>query len=272
MYTIYDKWPELAQEYYKKSHNPIDFKDVNHILFSGMGSSGAIGDLFSAILSKTNIHVSVVKGYLLPKTVDNKTLVVATSVSGNTVETLTTLDSANKVGCKLVAFSDGGKMQEYCEKNSIEHRDIPMLHSPRVSFAPYVYAILKILNSIIPISKKDIEESIQCLVKLGRKISSNNLNEKNLSLNLAEWISGIPLIYYPWGLQAAAIRFKNSLQENAKCHASVEDIIESSHNNIVSWEKPTNVTPILLQGEDDHVKTKQRWNILKKYFEKNNIE
>ena len=65
-----------------------------------MGGSGAIGDLFSAILSKTDIHVSLVKGYLLPKTVDKNTLVIVTSVSGNTDETLTVLESTKKINCK----------------------------------------------------------------------------------------------------------------------------------------------------------------------------
>ena len=44
----------------------------------------------------------------------------------------------------------------------------------------------------------------------------------------------IPLIYYPWGFEAAAIRFKCSLQENAKIHAIVEDVVEASHNGIIS--------------------------------------
>ena len=50
-------------------------------------------------------------------------------------------------------------------------------------------------------------------------------------------VSDFPIIYYPWGLHSAAIRFKNSLQENAKIHVFSEDIIESSHNGIVAWEK-----------------------------------
>ena len=102
-------------------------------------------------------------------------------------------------------------------------------------------------------------------------ISSSNL-ENNPALNLAEWINGIPMIYYPWGLEAAAIRFKSSLQENAKSHAMIEDVIEACHNGIVSWEKPSSVQPVLLEGEDDYIKTKERWKILKEYFEKNNID
>jgi len=73
-------------------------------------------------------------------------------------------------------------------------------------------------------------------------------------------------------LQATAIRFKNSLQENAKSHAIAEDVIEACHNGIVSWEKPSDVKPILIEGADDYFKTKERWKILKEYFETNKID
>ena len=85
MFRTYDKWPELAEESFEKKFEKLDVDDIDHIVFAGMGGSGSIGDTISAILSKKNIHVSNVKGYLLPKTVDSKTLVIATSVSGNTL-------------------------------------------------------------------------------------------------------------------------------------------------------------------------------------------
>ena len=272
MYKIYDKWPQLASDSYGKKHDQIDYKNIDHIVFAGMGGSGAIGDLFSAILSKTNIHISLVKGYILPKTADSKTLVVTVSVSGNTVETLTVLNSARKLSCKLIAFSSGGKMEQICNKHNIDFQNIEMVHSPRASFITYVYSILNTLNSIIPIKKQNIYESIKGLAKISKQITSSNLTTSNSSLNFAKWITGIPLMYYPWGLQAAAVRFKSSLQENAKSHALIEDVIEASHNGVVSWEKPSNVQPILLQGCDDYAKTKERWKIVKEYFDKNMID
>ena len=272
MYKVYDKWSEIARESYESDQDIVDFRDTDHIVFAGMGGSGALGDIFSAILSKTKIHVAVIKGYHLPNTVDSKTLVVATSISGNTVETLSVLDSAYKTGCNIAAFSAGGKMQDYCMKHKIEYRSIPQLHSPRASFTGFLYSILKVLGPVLPVKKNDIIDSIKELENSSKQISSTNLNEKNLSLNLAEWISGTPVIYYPFGLQAAAIRFKNSLQENAKIHAMTEDVIEACHNDIVAWERVSNVKPILLEGPNDYVKTKERWQILKIYFEKNKID
>jgi len=272
MYKVYDRWPQIAKESYESNLEPIDFRDIDHIVFSGMGGSGALGDIFSSILSKTDIHVNVVKGYHLPKTVDSNTLVVTTSISGNTAETLSVLDSARKTACKLIAFSSGGKTEEYCTKNNVEYRKIPMHHSPRASFPAFSYSILKTLNSIIPVKKEDISESINEIKNSQKLISSSNLGKSNPSLNLAEWINHIPLIYYPWGLQAAAIRFKASLQENAKIHAIAENVIEACHNGVVSWEKPSEIKPILLQGQDDDIKTKERWKILKEFFETKKID
>jgi len=271
MHNVYDKWPHIARDAYDSDLESVDFKDIDNVVFSGMGGSGAVGDLFSSILSKSNVHTTVVKGYELPKTVDKNTLVVITSISGNTIEVLTTLESATKKDCSVIAFSSGGRMESFCTKNNVEFRKIPEIHSPRASFPSYVYSILKTLNSIIPIKKQEIINSLEKLELVSKEISSENLSDTNPSLNLANWITGIPIIYYPWGLQAAAIRFKNSLQENAKTHAIIEDVIESGHNGIVSWERPSDIVPIMIEGKDDHIKTKERWTILRQYFEENNI-
>ena len=271
MYKIYDKWPDIAKESYKNLLPKIDLKNIDHMVFAGMGGSGAIGDVFASILSKMDIHVTVVKGYLLPKTVNENTLVVCTSISGNTDETLTVLQNSNKSDAKFVGLSSGGLMEDYCEKNSVDYYKIEKEHSPRASFIGFLYSTLNILEPIIPISKNEIGESIISLSHTKKEIDSNNLNERNSSLELASWIKSIPIIYYPWGLQSAAIRFKNSMQENAKKHVLFEDIIEACHNGIVSWETPSNIQPILLQGKDDHVKTQDRWNIMKEFFQERQI-
>ena len=271
MYKIYDKWPEIARESFESNQKPINFDNIDHIVFAGMGGSGAIGDIFASILSKTNIHVNIVKGYLLPPTVDSNTLVITVSVSGNTTETLAILEAAHKTKSKIIAFSSGGKMLDYCTKNKIDHRLIPQYHSPRGSFTSYLYTILKALHSFLDIKYQDIVESITELEKTCEKVNSSNLTENNSSLNLAKWIKDIPMIYYPFGLQPVAIRFKNSLQENTKIHACAEDVIEACHNGIVSWEIESNVKPILIQGVNDYIKTKERWKVLKEYFKENKI-
>ncbi len=272
IHAIYDEWPKISKLYYEKNFKKVNFQSIDHIVFAGMGGSGALGDIFSAILSKTDIHVCVVKGYHLPKTVDSKTLVIPVSISGNTSETLSIVESAHSQGCKIIAFSSGGKIEELCLRKNIEYRKIEQIHSPRASFPTFLYSMLNILSTIIPIKKEEVLESIKKLICIQKEISSKNLSKNNPALNLAEWIKEIPLIYYPWGLQSAAIRFKNSLQENSKTHVIIEDVLESCHNGIVAWEKKSIVQPILIRGTDDHMKTKEKFDIIKKYFQENKIK
>ena len=272
MYEAYDYWPKLAKEYYEKDFSKLEIDDVDHIVFAGMGGSGTIGDIISSILSKTNIHVNVVKGYLLPKTVDSNTLVVATSISGNTDEVLSILKNSKNSKAKFISFSSDGNLEKISIENNIKHVKISQSHSPRASLPSFLYSILNVLENVIPIKKNDIVESISKLEKTQKLISSSNLNEKNPSLSLANWIKNIPIIYYPLGLHAAAIRFKNSLQENAKVHAISEDVIEACHNGIVAWENKTSVQPILIQGHDDYIKTKERWKIFKEFLQSRQID
>ena len=272
MYEVYDKWPQLAKESFEANLEKFNVKDIDHIVFAGMGGSGTVGNVMSSLLSKEDIHVSVVKGYLLPKTVDLNTLVILTSISGNTDEMLTILTNNLKSNAKFLTFSSGGKLQELSQKNNISYRTISGYHSPRASFLTFLYSIMNVLEDVLPLKHADVTESLQKLDEVKNEINSSNLNEKNYALNLAKWISDIPLIYYPLGLEAAAVRFKNSMQENAKTHTIIENVVEASHNGVVAWEKPTKIRPILLQGADDYIKTKERWKILKEFFNEKDVE
>ena len=55
-------------------------------------------------------------------------------------------------------------------------------------------------------------------------------------------------------------------------HVFAEDVIESSHNGIVAWEKRSKIKPILIIGKDDYVKTKERWKVVKEFFKINKIQ
>jgi len=272
MFKTYDKWPEIAKQSFDSNFEKLDVKRIDHLVFAGMGGSGSIGDVISAILSKENIHVSNVKGYLLPKTVDSNTLIIIISVSGNTQETLSILQSAHSSDASVIAFSSGGKIEEYCTNEKIPFQKISMEHSPRASFPSFLFGILNVLEKIVPINKEDTQAAISSLEETKNKIYSHNLNDENISLKLAKKITKIPLVYYPKGLEAAAIRFKNSLQENSKLHVITENVLETCHNGIVAWKNDNNFQPILIRGHDDHDKTKERWTVLKEFFQTKNID
>jgi len=272
MYQIYDEWPNLARQSIESEPQRIQVKNIDHIIFAGMGGSGSIGDVISSILSKEDIHVTIVKGYHLPSNLNSNSLVITTSVSGNTKETLTILENAKNTDATVAAFSSGGVMEDFCKRNNIFHQKIEAVHSPRASFPKFLFTILRSLDQIIPIKLEDLRDTVNELEKTRKMIFSGNLKEGNISLELANWINDIPLIYFPWGLQSAAIRFKNSLQENSKLHVITEDVVETCHNGIVSWEKKSNVKPILIKGQDDYIKTIERWKILTEFFKYNEID
>ncbi len=272
MYKTYDEWPEIARKSFEKELKKFDIKDIDHIVFAGMGGSGSIGDTIEAILSKQNIHVSTVKGYVLPKTVDSKTLVIATSVSGNTSETLEIIKQMKNSQAKTIGFSSGGLLQSYCKEENLPFQKIDMIHSPRASFTQFLFSILNVLEPILPIKQNEIIHTISSLEKTKQNIFSKNLTAENVALDLAEFIPELVCVYYPAGLRASAIRYKNSLQENSKSHAMIEDVIESCHNGIVAWETNSNVKPILIQGIDDNYKTIERWKILQEFFTMKEID
>tara|TARA_B100000676_G_C17998359_1_gene799317 strand:+ start:508 stop:1515 length:1008 start_codon:yes stop_codon:yes gene_type:complete len=272
MYKTYDDWPRIARESFEGKIEKIDTKNIDHIVFAGMGGSGAIGDTVKSILSKQNIHVTVVKGYVLPKTVDSKTLVITTSVSGNTSETIEILKQVKDTPTKTIGFSSGGLLENYCEKNNLPFQKIDMVHSPRASFAKFLFTILNVIEPVLPIKQNDIEEAVTSLERTKQNIFSGNLNPNNIALDLAKFSKELCCIYYPDGLKATAIRYKNSLQENSKVHAMIEDVIESCHNGIVAWETESKVKPIFIQGRDDNEKTIERWRILEEYFQMKKID
>ena len=271
MYKIYDIWPKIAKESYFSNLVQVKYEKCKHIVFAGMGGSGAIGDIFSAILSKTSTHVTVVKGYHLPKTVTSDSVVVISSISGNTVESISMLENAIQQKSRIIVFSDGGKIKEICKEKNIPHRNIKKYHSPRTSFTSFLYGMLHVLKPIIPIEESDIIQSINKMEELSIRINSKEITAENPAIKISEWINQIPVIYYPWGLEPVAIRFKNSLQENSKIQAVIEDVIESCHNGIVTWDKQNNFQPILIRGKEDFDKTKERWEILKEFFDEKNI-
>lgn len=268
----YDSWPELArQSYENENYQTIDFKEINHVAFAGMGGSGSIGDILSSIIEDPEVHTVVVKSQQLPKNVTKDTSVVATSFSGKTYETLAVLHEAKKRGCKIIGFSAGGEMKNYCDKNGIPCNQIQMRHSPRASLPAFLYGVLKTLGPQLKINQNDILNSLKILGSTQKMINSAILSEQNPAVKLATWISGTPIIYYPFGLRAAAIRFKNSIQENTKIHAISEEVMEVCHNGIMSWERDKDQKCVLIRGADDHPKTKERWEIIKQYFNENSI-
>lgn len=266
MIDVYKSWPEYAEESFNSSKK-MDVK-FDNIIVSGMGGSGIIGNVLSYL---TESYISVSKGYFLPKNITKNTLVICNSASGNTLETLTLLKTAHEMGCKIVAFSSGGKIEKYCNKNKILYEKYKMVNSPRSSLVFSLYTILGSLYESIGLERKHIVKSIENLKKTKDQIFSTDV-KNNPSSNLAEFISGIPICYYSPKLLPAALRFKNDFQENCKKHAMIEEIAESCHNSINAWEQPSDINPILFRKDDDHILIKKQFDVVKEYLDSKKVQ
>lgn len=264
MINTYDKWPEYSEDSYKNSE-PLDLAS-DKIIFCGMGGSGIAFDIISSLIPDKEIIIN--KGYFLPKDTSNS-LIVVNSASGNSIETITALKSATKSKNKVIAFSSGGKIESFCSKNKITYVKYPLMSSPRASLPFSLYTLLGTLSESLGIKKTMITDSIKALQESRKKIHDK---KNNPVLNLAKFIKGYPICYYSSNLFPVALRFRQDFQENCKKFAAVEEVVESCHNSINSWENPAGLSPILLRGNSDHKLIKNRFEVWKEYFESRNIE
>lgn len=217
-----DELRTLKEQVLFRDSFSIDQAKYNKIIISGMGGSGIVGNIFSELYNKK--PVSVVSDYDIPEFADDKTLFIAISYSGNTEETLSTLDQAEKAGCHIVGITSGGKLS--LRKHKIIK--IPSGLQPRSSLG---YMIMPLINSLMPISE---ETRLSASALLG-KIDSEN-EEMRL---LAEEIGREKLIPFVLGFSPfrwVAYRWKTQFNENSKILAFSNSFPELNHNETMPYK------------------------------------
>lgn len=280
----YDKWSEYCKIAYERSINVDEkfFENVNTIVFSGMGGSGTTGDIIADWMRlKSKIPIVVTKGYHIPSFVNQNTLFIAMSVSGSTEETLTAMLEAISVNAKVVGISTGGEMEKICKKKNISFAKIEQRILPRITLPEVLYSVLKLLtySPFLHDMKNQIDDSIQTMISVGKKICKECVFEENPAKQLAKWMFGsIPAIYCSPLQRGVGVRFKNSVNENAKINAIAGEILDSCHNELVSWghknksDENTILKPMLLRSKFDQEEVKTRFDVFKEMLEKNGYE
>jgi glucose/mannose-6-phosphate isomerase len=230
-----------------KLRMPIDF---NSMCICGMGGSGFSGDIIADILPGLwKIPVKVIKSTSIPNWVNDKTLVVVSSYSGNTKETLMMYDQAAKRGCKIVAITSGGELRDKCMRDSNKLIEVPTEIQPRSSIGYTIGYLANIVETAGgPKIKSDLLKSISALRKYRGKIWMRNLETP--AKGIAERLHGkVPAIYAPVSLSTAALRWKNQMNENSKIIAFSGTIPELNHNEIVGWSNTnagSSCTPVII--------------------------
>ncbi|NPA96426.1 MAG: bifunctional phosphoglucose/phosphomannose isomerase [Crenarchaeota archaeon] len=236
MREVYLGWHELAMEALRQEvANPREYKDVDRIVVLGMGGSGIAGDLVALTgLETGSAFVTVVKDFYVPKPVVNdRTLVLAISYSGNTRETLLSLELCSKRTSKIVAVSSGGLLEEYAMKRGIPFVKVRRGLAPRTALpALYAAAMKGLLTVGVSMCESSTLERWFDVLKEVRKAEFD-------AASLASFLrrARMPLIVASARYAVLATRIKNELNENAKMPAKVEIAPELFHNDIVGWER-----------------------------------
>ncbi|RKU07733.1 bifunctional phosphoglucose/phosphomannose isomerase [Candidatus Poribacteria bacterium] len=218
----------------------------NNLVIAGMGGSGIGGDLVKAVVGgQVPCPIIVHRGYTLPAFVTSQTLFIAVSYSGNTEETLLSVEQAFAQGANILVVTSGGKLKAFADTHSLPCVMIPPGQPPRASLG---YLLMPILSVFAGLGfdphldlRSDLEEAVALLAKLEEDFQRDV--PENQPKQLAQALYGkLPIIYAPQELEAIAMRWKGQMNENGKSLAYYSVYPEMNHNEIEGWKHPSTLT------------------------------
>lgn len=244
-------------------------KPYNNVLVSGLGGSAIGGDILRSYASaQASIPVIVNREYNIPAFVGPQSLMLAVSYSGNTEETLSAYQQAQKAGADIIVVSSGGKLSAMAVQDSNLVVQLPGGLSPRAAtgylFSPLALVLEQL--GILTGARADLMETVQVLSDLREEIKPE-AESGNIAKQLAGEMKGrIPVI---WGssshTEVAALRWKAQINENAKAPAYYNVFPELNHNELVGFEEPAGLISqlaiIILRDPGDHDRVKKRMDI-----------
>jgi glucose/mannose-6-phosphate isomerase len=223
----------------------INYPKPNNIIITGMGGSAIGGDLLKDwAKDKIQVPIEVNREYHLPAYANEKTLVLVTSYSGDTEETLSAFLDAIKRKCMIYCISSGGALVENAERLNIPYLQVPAGMPPRAALPYMLMPLLTILEKLKLVSglAKELDEVLPILEQIERENAANTPVKDSLTKTLAANLEGFIPVVYGFGIYCSiARRFKQQLNENAKMVAKWDNLPEFNHNEIVGYEKSENI-------------------------------
>ena len=259
---------------------PQDYSQINKVVILGMGGSAIGGDLVSSLaVNEATLPIIVCRDYNLPKFVDDQTLVIASSYSGMTEETLTAFDQALNTKAKKLAISTGGKLKAIAEEKGVPVFTVDYKAPPRAALPYSFLTILGILQKLGCIKDKsaDAAEIVDVLRKLSQKISESAPTSQNPAKQLAQRLYGkLPVIYGAGIVSETARRWKTQINENSKAWAFHEVFPELNHNAVVGYQFPqelaSKIFVVFLRSNLLHERTLLRYEITQQMLKQAKIE
>jgi len=237
--------PELCQRAWQMAMSfnlPQDYSRVNKVVILGMGGSAIGGDLASSLVaSEAKLPILIYRDYDLPAFIDGQTLVIASSYSGMTEETLSSFEQALETESKKLVITTGGKLKTIAEERNIPVFSFDYKAQPRAALPFSFLPILGFLQKLGFISDKsaDMSEMVRVLQELSQRINEGVPVSRNPAKQLANRLYGRLAVIYGAGiLSEVAHRWKTQLNENSKAWAFYEVFPELNHNAVVGYQFP----------------------------------
>jgi glucose/mannose-6-phosphate isomerase len=220
-----------------------DLAGLGSVVCCGMGGSAVAGDVLKQVFrERLGIPVDVNRSPVLPAFAGPSTLVVASSYSGNTAETLASFHEATARGCRILAITGGGTLSEECAAHGWAAVHVPGGFQPRAAVGHLTFAMLGALETggLLPSLSGAVDEVVAELDRAVVELGPEATTERNPAKALAETIGDrIPVI---WGIEGvasiAAMRWKTQMNENGKVPAFASAMSELDHNEVVGWTRP----------------------------------
>jgi glucose/mannose-6-phosphate isomerase len=235
----------------------------NNIVISGLGGSGIGGKIVSQLVSE-NVQVPIVcvNDYVLPEFVNKNTLVIISSYSGDTEETVAAMEVAEKKGAEIVCITSGGKIAKRAAEKGYNAIIIPGGNPPRAMFGYSSVQLFFVLNTYGFIDNSfevEIEKAITLL-----ETNKEQIRKDSKSI-CDKVVDRIPVLYSEAQYEGVAIRWRQQINENSKMLCWHHVFPEMNHNELVGWTGGDNrVAVVILRNEDDHKRSQLRMELCKK--------
>ena len=263
------QWKE-GREIAERAAIDIRMDTCRQVVIVGMGGSAIAGDIVRCYtLDQSPVPISVVRNYALPASVDEHTLVIASSFSGNTEETLSAFQQALERRASILCIASGGLLGELAGKHGLSFIRIPGGMPPRAALG-YSLSVLFTVAQRLGLAQLDAaawNESIQVLESQTNTYSDPTTDHKAIQI-ASHLVSRFPFVYSSAGLlEAVNVRWRGQMQENGKKLAAGNVFPELNHNEIMGWESANGTTihgnlgVVVLRDREDSDRVQHRMKV-----------
>ena len=258
---------------------PDEYRRARQVVVLGLGGSAIGADLLRGLLvDECPIPLIVHRDYGLPAFVDAHTLVIASSYSGNTEETLSGFDEARRRGARLLAVTTGGELAQRAGEWGIPLYTYEYEAQPRAALGYSLFSLLGVMQHLGLASDKsnEVAESSDVMKQWQAEIEPAVPASANAAKSLARELYGrLPVVYGAEHLSEAARRWKGQFNENSKSWAVFDAVPELTHNTVAGYSSPSRLRGeafvVMLLAASNHPRVQARFEIVGELLRRNGV-